>query len=106
MWVRWSLPRFRFDQLMQLAWRAMIPISLAIFVATAVVLFVLRAGIVRDGNSVAAMMLSGREAIALLIMNLGLLVLFLIASRLLPAPPPTNRRLTIPGSRFGMTPVE
>src|SRR3954471_2266205 len=40
MWVRWSLPRFRFDQLMQLAWRGLIPISLAIVLMTAIVLYV------------------------------------------------------------------
>jgi hypothetical protein len=40
MWVRWSLPRFRFDQLMMLAWRALIPISLALLMMTAIVVFV------------------------------------------------------------------
>ena len=34
--IRWTLPRFRFDQLMRLAWRAMVPIGMALVVATGV----------------------------------------------------------------------
>src|SRR5688572_27591770 len=41
MWVRWSLPRFRFDQIMNLAWRALIPISLILMLATAVTIWAL-----------------------------------------------------------------
>jgi NADH-quinone oxidoreductase subunit H len=35
-WVRWMLPRFRYDQLMGLGWRRFIPMALANIVATAV----------------------------------------------------------------------
>jgi NADH-quinone oxidoreductase subunit H len=37
MFIRWTIPRFRFDQLMGLAWRVLIPLSIANFAA---VLFV------------------------------------------------------------------
>jgi NADH-quinone oxidoreductase subunit H len=38
-WVRWMLPRFRYDQLMDLGWRRFIPLALLNIVITAVVLF-------------------------------------------------------------------
>jgi NADH-quinone oxidoreductase subunit H len=39
MWIRWTVPRFRYDQLMNLGWRILIPLSILNVVITGVVLW-------------------------------------------------------------------
>jgi NADH-quinone oxidoreductase subunit H len=102
MWTRWSLPRFRFDQLMTTAWRAMIPMSLALLLVTSVVVYEF-GGL--PGADPFAPIISGPMAGALILANIVVLAATMALSLLLPAPLAVNRRLKVAGSRFSHTPL-
>jgi len=48
MWIRWTLPRFRYDQLMALGWKVLMPLALAYIMVTCTAIYAIEhlAGIV------------------------------------------------------------
>ena len=81
-WVRWTLPRFRFDQLMQLAWRGLIPITLLTLLATGVLVFF------KLPNW------------TILLANVTIALSTLFVEPMIPQSKANNRRVPLPGSRF------
>jgi len=79
--IRWTLPRFRFDQLMRLAWEGMIPTSLLVLSMTALFVYM------------------GWTAWTWL-GSLGCIAIIVIVWPYLPRQPDPNRRLALIGSRF------
>lgn len=66
MWVRWTIPRFRYDQVMQLGWRKLLPLALGNLVFYAVAIALLERG---AGPLAWAALLAGTAAAVALILR-------------------------------------
>ncbi|MDX9910222.1 MAG: NADH-quinone oxidoreductase subunit H [Phycisphaerales bacterium] len=82
MLIRWSLPRFRYDQVMMMGWQGMIPVSLAVVVVTSFMVY-----------------LGATSMPEMLMANLALGLALILLQPLLPKQV-SNKRIALYGSRF------
>ena len=82
MWIRWTLPRLRFDQLMRLAWRGLIPVTLVVLLATGTLVYL------------------DAPAWTFLVANLVIAFGAAVIGPLVPQGEPVNRKVPLEGSRF------
>ncbi len=81
MMVRWTLPRFRFDQLMRLAWEGLIPLSLLVLLMTSIFVYLGWTSWLWAGS-------------------LGCLVLIWVLLPFMPGQASPNHKIGMIGSRF------